>query len=172
MPLQITDFLEQPLSALVTAIRMYKGTRLGDFTLKQLADPNPPFNGIYVFMDAEDPAKCNYVGKCSSRSFIGRLSAHADPRKDFDKNNFVQAMMRKPTSLSFTEALGVALGSPTVLISIGEDLWPGFTGKLRAAGIQNLEGALQVHMHSRFNSPRRKYQQVVGRELVRTLVAA
>lgn len=156
MHLNLQDHLSSTLGDLIHAVGQVKAKPLGDLTLRELAVQNAPFHGLYVFF--APGGKCSYVGSCVSRSFIGRLSSHADPRHDYGMNNFVLALMRTHEELTFTNAHDQALASEVALIGIADGYWPEFVGRPWSNGIRHLERAMQSHMSARYNRLPRAYR--------------
>ena len=67
-----------------------KGVRLSAMTLSQLCDDVMEANGVYFFFDDR---KClQYIGKATSKSFIERIPAHFDPRRDSWFNTVTKKM--------------------------------------------------------------------------------
>jgi len=172
MHINIAPFLDRQLGREIQGI---PSRALGSLTLRELSAFQTPCNGLYVFSDADN--YCRYVGLCSSRSFIGRLSAHADPRLDYNLNNFTKAAVRVPPGMPHEAAVELVLSSKVVLIGAGAELWPSdFNSRLRYGRLGTLEKALQHHMAARFNKvpgnfrpPAREasIRQILGNELLR-----
>lgn len=51
--------------------------------------------GIYIFIDSKEDNSVLYVGKCSSRHFVERISSHFDPRLNAWFNSFLKVLIKK-----------------------------------------------------------------------------
>jgi hypothetical protein len=146
MLLHLARYLNQSLAALVGEIRAIEEPPiLGQLKFSELATNEAVENGLYVFRSLNPSAQWLYVGKASSRSFLGRMSAHCDPREDYALNNFAKAIWRMDKTPSFRAALDQALEAHVVLIPAAATCTPGLSGKERGVALERLERQLQAY---------------------------
>ena len=104
------------------ATRKVSSLTIGD--LSSLLYPN----GIYFFYD-DSLRQLQYVGKCTSRSFIERLPAHFDQRELAWFNNLPKKVAQK-SNINYSEALIISLDFKVVLL--------GFTNSIVAAKFETI----------------------------------
>lgn len=85
-------------------------------------------NGIYFFYD-DSLRELQYVGKCTSRSFIERLPAHFDQRELAWFNNLPKKVAQQ-SNINYSEALIISLDFKIVLL--------GFTDSKLAAKFETI----------------------------------
>lgn len=159
MHIDLSDYLTQPLSSLIAALESVSPKPvLGDLRLRDLARPRDEVTGLYAFFERSIGLQnWMYVGKCSSRSFIGRMSAHCDPRDDdYDMNNFVKAIKRKD-NLPFVDAQNRVLDATVVFVEVPQACTPGITGRERSNAIGRLERRIQRAVATRYNEHPKTY---------------
>ena len=101
MPHKISISLNYNIAELKEEITRREGISVGHLRVQQLISPNPNLNhGIYIF---KNDSKEIYVGKCTSRSFVERISAHFDNR-DGAWMNTILKKISKSNSITIQEA--------------------------------------------------------------------
>ena len=101
MPHKISISLNYNLAELKEEIIRREGINVGDLRVQQLISPDPNLNhGIYVFKSQKGDI---YVGKCTSRSFVERISAHFDNR-DGAWMNTILKKISKSNDITIQEA--------------------------------------------------------------------
>lgn len=101
MPHKISISLNYNLAELKEEITRREGINVSDLRVQQLISPDPNLNhGIYIF---KNDSKEIYVGKCTSRSFVERISAHFDNR-DGAWLNTILKKISKSNNITIQEA--------------------------------------------------------------------
>ena len=101
MPHKISISLNYNIAELKEEIKRREGINVGDLRVQQLISEDPNLNhGIYVFKSQKGDV---YVGKCTSRSFVERISAHFDNR-DGAWMNTILKKISKSNNLTIQEA--------------------------------------------------------------------
>jgi hypothetical protein len=127
--------------------------RVGDITIRELASAADTPNGVYAFFDSESGERCAYIGKASSRSFLGRIPAHCDPRTDAWMNQLTRRLCQN-FPFDYDQALQTALDHFVVMVGFpllqsGDLREFNYRAKLIAEEermlIQNLRPHLQIN---------------------------
>ena len=101
MPPTISISLNYNIAELKEEINRREGINVGDLRVQQLISPDPNLNhGIYIFKSQKGDI---YVGKCTSRSFVERISAHFDNR-DGAWMNTILKKISKSNDITIQEA--------------------------------------------------------------------
>lgn len=101
MPYKISISLNYNQAELKEEITRLEGINVGDLRVHQLISEDPNLNhGIYVFKSQKGDI---YVGKCTSRSFVERISAHFDNR-DGAWMNTILKKISKSNDITIQEA--------------------------------------------------------------------
>jgi hypothetical protein len=135
------DYAESTLASFQEVIKSTPAKVLSEVTLGELCSMPIHSNGLY-FIFGGNSRELQYVGKCTSRSFIERIPAHLDQRDWAWFNTLPKKLMRD--GKCYSSALEEALSFEIVLF-----------------GIRNIETACQlerVFRHSYtpvLNTPRR-----------------
>lgn len=108
---------QQTLSEFEAALHDVRSKVLADVTIGDLCAMSEHPNGLYFFFDGE-PRKLQYVGKCTSRSFVERVPAHFDQREDAWFNTLPTKLTKN--GKTYSEALSEALRFQVVLLGIRE----------------------------------------------------
>lgn len=89
--LKYEDFADKPLNNLATAIDKCKGIALSELKILDLVHTElRSGHGVYVFKTS----KPLYIGKATSRSFIGRIPVHFDIGPDEWLNTFLKSYVK------------------------------------------------------------------------------
>ena len=101
MSLKISIEIDYQLEELIAAIHQVEGIKVADLRIHQLISEDQNLNhGIYIF---KNNLKEIYVGKCTSRSFVERISAHFDNR-DGAWMNTILKKISKSNNITIQEA--------------------------------------------------------------------
>jgi hypothetical protein len=117
-------------------------------------------NGIYLFYNSKDKAKQDellYVGRVKSRSFIGRLPSHFDPRQDAWFNSLTRKV-GEHERLAYKDAIQVALSFKVLLIGVRD-----------TSLITRIESVFRSFLAPRYNLTRKRYS---GREYLKELLCS
>ncbi|MBI5293393.1 MAG: hypothetical protein HY872_16070 [Chloroflexi bacterium] len=107
-------YSEQTLSAFEATLQGAPTKVISDVTIGDLCSMEYP-NGLYFFFDG-NPRKLQYVGKCTSRSFVERVPAHFDQREGAWFNTLPTKLAQK--GHTYGEALAKALQFHVLLLGI------------------------------------------------------
>jgi hypothetical protein len=88
---------------------------LSEITIGELCSMSDYPNGLY-FIFGGNPKQLQYVGKCTSRSFIERIPAHFDQREWAWFNTLPKKLMQN--GQCYSDALGESLDFEIVLFGI------------------------------------------------------
>ncbi len=88
---------------------------VGALTLGDLASHPTHPNGCYLFFHGSSPEPF-YIGRSSSRSFIGRLPSHFEPHFDFWMNGLSKGMQSSGLAPSYSDGVIQALSCDLVLV--------------------------------------------------------
>lgn len=111
----IEELLPLTLLEMEKRIKEAKRVCVGSLTLSELASHKTHPNGAYVFFQ-KDCSEPFYVGRASSRSFLGRLPSHFEPLEHFWMNALSKNLM---TDGGCTYEQGVASALSCELLLIG-----------------------------------------------------
>jgi hypothetical protein len=106
------------LDDLPAVIRAAATVRVGALTLDELAEVNDYPNGAYVFYENLSNEVPFYVGRASSRSFLGRIPSHFEQREDYWMNALSKGLHKKRQLPSYADGVTAALGCYVTLIGV------------------------------------------------------
>lgn len=116
--MSIEDYRDKSLEQFADILRGCVKKSLGEVRLSELcAMPDHP-HGVYFMFDSSD--QLWYVGKATSRSFIGRISSHLDQRQDAWFNTLPRLIHRRyqSTGATYAHALAKALSLNLVMFGV------------------------------------------------------
>jgi|GEM_PF-2421445 len=162
--LPIEDILHLTLFEVEKAILAAERVCAGSLTLRDLAAHSTHPNGVYIFFQKGD-VKPFYIGRASSRSFIGRLPSHFEPHVDFWMNGLSKGI-QGIDGCSYQEGLEKALCCDLLLIGFQypeqeEDFL------LRRQRINALELVLQRYLQPTITS---RCSSFTGQEVLASLL--
>jgi hypothetical protein len=108
-------YSEQTLGTFESTLQGATTKALSDVTIGDLCSMSEYPNGLYFFFDG-NPRKLQYVGKCTSRSFVERIPAHFDQREDAWFNTLPKKLALKGNT--YGEAHAKALQFHVLLLGI------------------------------------------------------
>lgn len=108
-------YSQQTLGAFEATLQGTATKVLSDVTIGDLCSMSEYPNGLYFFFDG-NPRKLQYVGKCTSRSFVERIPAHFDQREDAWFNTLPTKLAQK--GYTYGEAHAKALQFHVLLLGI------------------------------------------------------
>jgi len=108
-------YSKQTLGAFEATLQGATTKVLSDVTIGDLCSMSEYPNGLYFFFDG-NPRKLQYVGKCTSRSFVERIPAHFDQREDAWFNTLPTKLALKGNT--YGEAHAKALQFHVLLLGI------------------------------------------------------
>jgi hypothetical protein len=109
------DYAESTLASFRDVIESTPAKVLSDITIGELCSMPAHPNGLY-FIFGGNPRELQYVGKCTSRSFIERIPAHLDQRDWAWFNTLPKKIMRN--GQDYSSAHKEALSFEIVLFGI------------------------------------------------------
>lgn len=120
MSFKISIEIDYQLEELIASIHQVEGIKVADLHIHQLISEDPNLNhGIYIFKNDSQEI---YVGKCTSRSFVERISAHFDNR-DGAWMNTILKKISKSKNITIQEAYFFFLESyQLVLIPVDPEI--------------------------------------------------
>lgn len=101
-----------------TTLGAYPKRRIAEVTILDLCSMPEYPNGLYFFFN-QDERPLQYVGKCTSRSFVERIPAHFDQREDAWFNTVPRKLVEQ-RQMTYQRALEEALTFEVVLLGINE----------------------------------------------------
>jgi len=116
---KISIEIDYKLEEVIAAIHQVEGIKVADLRVHQLISEDQNLNhGIYIF---KNNLKEIYVGKCTSCSFVERISAHFDNR-DGAWMNTILKKISKSKNTTIQEAYNYFLSSfELILIPLTEN---------------------------------------------------
>ncbi|MDD5339154.1 MAG: hypothetical protein PHG35_07095 [Dehalococcoidales bacterium] len=154
-----TDISNKTLSEVRNCIQKQHKKTIGDISIRELSTMNGKPRGIYIFSDPSDITNILYVGKSTSRSFIERIPAHFDPRKEAWMNALPKKVQKSDNS-TYDEALFKSLNFQVLFIGIDDFYFPKGTAN-------HVESILRSFLQPRYN---KKPDTYVGTERLENLV--
>lgn len=114
--LALEDVSKQTLNEFKITLCNVDAKRVGDVTINDLCSVAEYPNGVYFYFDSL-LSRLQYVGKCTSRSFIERVPAHFDQRPSAWLNTLPTKLVHSKNK-GYPEALAEALNFRIVLLGI------------------------------------------------------
>jgi hypothetical protein len=131
----------ESLSGFLVTLRTAASKPVGDVTIRDLCAMEKYPNGLYFFFGGE-PHGLQYVGKCTSRSFVERIPSHFDQREKAWFNTLPTRLVCE--GVPYPAALAAALNFHVVLLG----------GITDGAVARKLEGVFRNTYCPKLNSPR------------------
>lgn len=135
----LRDREKDSLAQLASHLQQMPKKPVGEVTVSELCSIAEYPNGLYLLFDVEDDLW--YVGKATSRSFIGRIPSHFDQREDAWFNTVPKKIMTFAKMNVYSDAHVLGLSLRLVLVGIQE----------KSVTVQ-LEDMLRAYMKPRLNT--------------------
>ena len=124
-----------------------------EVTIADLANTPLYPNGVYLFFSSTRDGDCVYVGKASSRSFLGRIPGHFEPRQEFWMNHLSKKYAKNHHNDDYYAGLANALSTFLVLVGVRFEQEPDAEASRRVK-INTLEAILRTSMKPKLNERR------------------
>ena len=119
LPLLKYEFLQDiRLREIPDVVRLAATARIGALSLDDLAEVNDYPNGAYVFYERLADDTPFYVGRASSRSFLGRIPSHFEQREDYWMNALSKGLHKKRKLSSYSDGVKKALHCHVAFIGV------------------------------------------------------
>ncbi len=116
--LRYEDIAETALKDLPAQIQSTERCRIGSLTLDDLAEVTEYPNGAYIFFREGDPIRPFYVGRVSSRSFLGRIPSHFEPREDYWMNALSKGLHKKGHAATYHSGVKAGLNCQAIFVGV------------------------------------------------------
>jgi hypothetical protein len=116
--LKYEEIRETCLAQLPLVVRAAATARIGSLTLDDLAEVNDYPNGAYVFYERQSDERPFYVGRASSRSFLGRIPSHFEQREDYWMNALSKGLHKKRQLAAYTDGVSSALNCSVAFVGV------------------------------------------------------
>jgi hypothetical protein len=132
------------------AIRIAATARIGELKLDDLAEVNDYPNGAYIFYESRTGDAPFYVGRASSRSFLGRIPSHFEQREEYWMNGLSKGLQKRRQLSTYPDAVKKALDCYVAFIGV---YWKGSAASSieRKTLINTLELVLQEILKPELN---------------------
>ncbi len=145
-----TDIQSKTLSEARNYLQKQNKKTIGDISIWELSTMIGKPHGVYIFFDPSFETKILYVGKSTSRSFIDRLPAHFDPRKEAWMNTLPKKVQKCDNS-TYNEALNKSLSFQILIIGIDDFIF-------REGTANHVESIFRSFLKPHYNKTRPIYK--------------